>query len=99
MVTDGIAAGAIVDDNIVAIAHIYAETNLHADIGVSTLEAWRKKGFATAAASLVAQEIQARGKVPAWSCGEDNFASLRVAEKLGFTEVGRRTYVIPISPE
>ena len=99
MVTDGIAAGAVVDGDIVAIAHTYAETDLHADIGVSTLEAWREKGFSTAAASLVAQEIQARGKVPAWSCGEDNFASLRVAEKLGFTEIGRRTYVIPISPE
>ena len=99
MVTDGIAAGAIVDNNIVAIAHTYAETDLHADIGVSTLEQWREKGFATAAASLVAQEIQARGKVPVWSCGEDNIASLRVAQKLGFTEVGRRTYVIPISPE
>ena len=99
MVTEGIAAGAVVDGNIVAIAHTYAETNLHADIGVSTLEAWRERGFSTAAASLVVQEIQARGKVPAWSCGEDNFASLRVAEKLGFTEVGRRTYVISISPE
>ena len=97
MLTEGIAAGAVVDDDIVAIAHTYAETNLHADIGVSTLEAWREKGLSTAAASLVAQEIQARGKVPAWSCGEDNLASLRVAEKLGFTEVGRRTYVIPIS--
>ena len=96
MITDGIAAGAVVDGNIAAIAHTYAETDLHADIGVSTLEAWRKKGFSTAAASLVAQEIQAKGKVPAWSCGEDNAASLRVAEKLGFTEVGRRTYVIPI---
>ena len=98
MVTDGIAAGAIVDNNIVAIAHTYAENNLHADIGVSTIEAWREKGFATAAASRVAQEIQVRGKVPVWSCGEDNLASLRVAQKLGFTEVGRRTYVIPISP-
>ena len=95
MLTEGIAAGAVVDGDIVAIAHTYAETDLHADIGVSTLEQWREKGFATAAASLVAEEIQARGKVPAWSCGEDNFASLRVAEKLGFTEVGRRTYVIP----
>ena len=99
MLTEGIAAGAVVDGNIVAVAHTYAETKLHADIGVSTLEAWREKGFATAAASLVAQEIQARGKVPAWSCGEDNFASLRVAQKLGFTEVARRTYVIPASPE
>ena len=99
MVTDGTAAGAIVDNNIVAIAHTYAENNLHADIGVSTIETWREKGFATAAASLVAQEIQASGKVPVWSCGEDNIASLRVAEKLGFTEVDRRTYVIPTSPE
>ena len=97
MLTDGIAAGAFVDNNIVAIAHTYAETDLHADIGVSTIEAWREKGFSTAAASLVAQEIQARGKVPAWSCGEDNTASLRVAQKLGFTEIGRRTYVIPVS--
>lgn len=95
MVTDGIAAGAVVDGSIVAIAHTYAETDLHADIGVSTLELWREKGFSTAAAFFVAQEIQARGKVPAWSCGEDNFASLRVAQKLGFTEVDRRTYVIP----
>lgn len=97
MVTEGIAAGAIVDGNIVAIAHTYAETNLHADIGGSTVETWRKNGFATAAASLVAQEIQAKGKVPVWSCGEDNIASLRVAQKLGFTEVNRRTYVIPVS--
>jgi GNAT superfamily N-acetyltransferase len=97
MLTNGIAVGAVVDGNIVAIAHTYAETGLHADIGVSTVEQWRGKGFATAAASLVAREIQAKGKVPAWSCGEDNTASLRVAQKLGFTEVGRRTYVIPIS--
>ena len=99
MLTEGIAAGAVVEGNIVAIAHTYAETDLHADIGVSTVEEWRENGFATAAASLVAQEIQAKGKVPAWSCGEDNAASLRVAQKLGFTEVGRRTYVIPISSE
>ena len=99
MVTEGIAAGAVVDNKIVAIAHTYAETDLHADIGVSTVERWREKGFATAAASLVAEGIQAKGKVPAWSCGEDNIASLSVAEKLGFTEIGRRTYVIPISPE
>ncbi len=99
MITEGIVAGAVVDGNIVAIAHIYAETNLHADIGVSTVETWRENGFATAAASLVAREIQAMGKVPVWSCGEANIASRRVAQKLGFTEVGRRTYVIPMSSE
>jgi len=35
--------------------------------------------------------------VPVWSTGEDNVASLRVARKLGFEEVGRRTYVILIA--
>lgn len=97
MLTDGVAAGAVVEGRIVAIAHTYAETERHADIGVSTLEPWRGRGFATAAASLAAQKIQARGKTPVWSCGADNAASLRVAQKLGFEEVDQRTYVIPAS--
>ncbi len=95
MVTAGIAAGAIVAGELVALAHVYAETRLHVDIGVSTLAEWREKGFATAAAALVAKRVQEQGKVPVWSCGEDNAASRRVAEKLGFTEVARRMYVIP----
>ncbi len=95
MLTDGVAAGAVVEGRLVAIAHTYAETERHADIGVSTLEPWRGRGFATAAASLAAQEIQARGKTPVWSCGADNAASLRVAQKLGFEKVDERTYAIP----
>ncbi len=97
MLTVGIAAGAIVGSELVAIAHVYAETRLHADIGVSTLPEWRGNGFATAAAALVAERVQAKGKVPVWSCGEDNAASHHVAKKLGFTEVARRMYVIPYS--
>lgn len=96
MLTDGIVAGAIVDGNIVSIAHTYAETDRYTDIGVYTIEQFRGKGFASAAASLVSKEIQAKGKIPVWSCGEDNYASLRVARKIGFTEVARRTYVIPV---
>ncbi len=98
-IISGIAACAVIDDAIVSIAHTYAETALHTDIGAATLEKWRGNGFATAAASLVAEEIQEKGKVPVWSCGADNVASLRVAEKLGFTEVGRRVYVIPTPAE
>ena len=78
-----------------AIAFTSARTARHADIGVATLEPWRGRGFATAAASLVAGAIQADGQTPVWSTGEGNLASLRVAAKIGFVEVGRRTYVIP----
>ena len=71
-----------------------ALTLLHADIGVATLEGWCGRNFASAAAALVAQQVQATGRTPVWSTGEDNLASQRVAQKLGFAEVGRRTYAI-----
>lgn len=96
MLTEGIVVGAIVDGNLASIAHTYAETNRYTDIGVYTIEQFRGKGFATAAGSLVCKEIQAKGKVPVWSCGEDNYPSLKVAQKIGFTEVDRRTYVIRV---
>ncbi|MGD8238691.1 MAG: GNAT family N-acetyltransferase [Armatimonadota bacterium] len=95
LLSDGVVACGIVDGKIVAIAQTYALTERHVDIGVSTLEPWRKRGFATAAASVVARRVQEGGRTPVWSTGEDNYASLRVAEKLGFVEVGRRTYLIP----
>ena len=95
MLTRGIAACAIVSGRIAAIAHTSAQTDRYADIGVFTAAEWRGRGFSTTAASIVAQRIQDSGQIPAWSAGEDNFASLRVAQKLGFVEVGRRTYVIP----
>ena len=66
-------------------------------VGVRTddREGWRGRGFATAAACLVSQAVQAVGLTPVWSTGEDNYASQRIAEKLGFTQIVRRTYVIP----
>lgn len=94
LLADGIVTAAVVDGTVVAIAHTSAITDLHADIGVSTLSAYRGRGYATAAAALVAREIQAIGRVPVWSCGETNHASLRVAAKLGFEPVLRRVYLI-----
>jgi hypothetical protein len=95
LLAEGIAAAALVDGAVVALAFTSARAAAHADIGVATLEPWRGRGLATAAASLVAARIQADGQTPVWSTGEDNLASLRVAEKIGFVAVGRRTYVIP----
>ena len=91
-------AGAIVEGRLVAIAHTSAITQKHADIGVYTVEAHRRQGLSTACAGLVAAAVQETGRTPTWSTGEDNWASLRVAEKLGLREVGRRVYVIPGRP-
>lgn len=99
LLEEGFVACAIVADEVVAIAHTSARTDRYADIGVFTMEKWRCRGFVTAAASIVAERVQEAGQKPTWSTGEDNFASLRVAQKLGFTEVSRRTYIIKVKDE
>jgi len=94
LLAEGVVAGAVVEGRVVAIAHTSGHSRRHADIGVFTHPDWRGRGLATAAAALVARQVQAAGQTLVWSAGEDNVASLRVAHKLGFAEVSRRTYVI-----
>lgn len=94
LLREGVVACAIVDDQVVATALTTACSERYADIGVYTDEAHRGRGYATAAASVVAGQVQRAGLIPTWGAGEHNAASLRVAQKLGFREVSRRTYVI-----
>ena len=93
LLTDGFAAGAVVEGRLVGLAHTNALTARYADIGIATDRAWRRRGYASAAASIVARRIQEMGLVPVWSTGEDNEASLRIAARLGFEEVSRRVYL------
>ena len=93
LLSDGFAAGPIIEGRLVGLAHTNAVTTRYADIGVATRKEYRRRGFASAAGSTVARRIQERGLVPVWSAGEDNRASLRVAARLGFVEVSRRVYL------
>jgi len=92
--TEGLVAGAIVEDKVVATCFVAAHGQRYVDIGVYALENYRRRGLATAAASLVARSVQSKGLIPVWSCGSHNVPSLKLARKLGFVEVSRRTYVI-----
>jgi hypothetical protein len=96
MLAEGIVAGAVDGERLVAIANTGAITDRYADVGVATLEPYRKQGISTAAAYLVCRAVQETGRTPVWSCGEDNWASRRVAEKVGFKRMGQRVYIIPI---
>lgn len=91
-----IVAAAVIEGEIVSLAHTFAWSPMYVDIGVTTHEQYRGSGMATAAAAIVASEVQKRGKVPVWSTGADNLASMRVAQKLGFRETSRRLYLIPV---
>lgn len=94
LLRDGLAAAALVEGHIVAIAHTSARSRDYAELGVGTLGPWRNRGLSSAAAAFVADKVREAGQVPVWSTSEDNAASLRVAEKLGFTREGRMTAVI-----
>jgi hypothetical protein len=93
LLREGIIAGAINFGRLVATAHTSTMSELYADIGVITLEQYRRQGISMAAATLVCRGVEACGRTPVWNCREDNWASLRVAKKLGFTPIGRRINV------
>lgn len=95
---EGVVAYAIVDGDVVTIVYTSAITERHADISVMTLEPWRGRVFATSAASLVAEQVQRVGLVPVWTTTDDDFASIRIAEKFGFAETSRRT-IISVAPQ
>jgi RimJ/RimL family protein N-acetyltransferase len=90
----GLAAGAIVEGKVVATCFVAARAQRYVDIGVYVLEDHRQRGLATAAASCVKRSVQSDGLIPVWSCGSHNLPSLKLARKLGFVEVSRRTYII-----
>lgn len=92
---NGIAAGAVIDDRLVAIASSIAMTQRFAEVGVVTLPDFRNRGLSTASAVLLCQLLQGHGMTPVWGTGEDNHPSRRVAVMIGFTETERRSYVIP----
>ncbi len=94
LLREGFAAGAIIDGQVVSICHTSARSRYYANVGVHTLEAWRRRGFAAAAATIVTRRILEAGQTPVWSAGETNVASMQAALKLGFVEVSRRAYVI-----
>ncbi len=98
VLTEGCAAGAVVDGRLVSLVQTSALGERFADIGAVTGAAFRGRGYATSAGAIVCRWVRESGRTPVWSCGEDNLASLRVAEKLGFREVARRVYLIPERP-
>ncbi|MEM1451155.1 MAG: GNAT family N-acetyltransferase [Planctomycetota bacterium] len=73
---------------VAALAHAFAETETLWDVSIGTGPAFRRQGFATAAsADLVLRQLD-RGLRPVWMTAESNGASLALATRLGFTQVG-----------
>jgi RimJ/RimL family protein N-acetyltransferase len=97
LASSGYAWGTFVDGRLVSVACTFFVGERYEEIGVVTEPEFRGLGLSVACAGALCEEIQARGRRPSWSTSPDNTASLRVAEKLGFSVRRRdRLYVIGI---
>jgi hypothetical protein len=93
LLAEGLAAGAVSNGALMAVAFTAALGERYVDVGVVTQESQRGQGLARSTAALVCAAIQAGGRTPVWGTSAENPASQRVAAKLGFREVAQRVYL------
>jgi hypothetical protein len=65
------------------------------DISIETLEAYRRQGHAGRAVRAMTRHMWETGRSPVWGATDGNIASLALARRLGFQEVGRLCVFTP----
>jgi GNAT superfamily N-acetyltransferase len=90
-------AAAWVRNEPVAFCYAGWETESHWDVSIDTLERYRRRGCATAAATCLIRRFAQAGKTAVWGATESNVASTRLARTLGFVEVDRLVLWHPAS--
>jgi RimJ/RimL family protein N-acetyltransferase len=88
-------ASAFADDRPVSFCYSGWETESHWDVSIDTLDAYRRRGFGTAACLCLIRHFAVRGKTAVWGALESNPASTSLAFKLGFTPVDRLLVAYP----
>lgn len=80
-------AATFVDKQPVSFCYVASETESLWDISIDTLSGSRRKGYAALCVAHMIRHMQAQGKQPVWQAVEENPASWRLAQKLGFVPV------------
>jgi RimJ/RimL family protein N-acetyltransferase len=80
----GMAWGAFVDGRLASVALTFFVGERYEELGVVTEPAFRGRGLSAACAGQLSKDIRARGRIASWTTSDDNTASRRVAEKIGF---------------
>ncbi len=89
--------GAFSGEGLVSVACTFFLGERFEELGVATEPEFRGLGLNAACAARLCEDIRARGRTPSWTTSPENAASVRVAEKLGFTFVrDDHLYVIGI---
>lgn len=64
-------------------------TESYWDVGIETVEQYRRRGYARVCFEVLERFMAGRGKRPVWSAHERNQASLAMARRLDFSPVNR----------
>jgi GNAT superfamily N-acetyltransferase len=83
----GPIAAVRVDGRPVSFSYAGSRTETLWDVSIDTLEPHRRKGYAALCVTHLIRHMHAQGKQPVWQALEDNPASWRLAEKLGFAPI------------
>ncbi len=85
----------LVEDHVPVAGSGYVEwAGLLAHVGVLTAPAARGCGRGLLAAAAATNDALASGLVPQWRCRADNAPSRRLAQRLGYVELGTQTTVV-----
>jgi ribosomal protein S18 acetylase RimI-like enzyme len=81
------------NNHVVASANINWQTSTFADISVSTESDQRRQGWGRSVAAALCQQILDSGRTPLYSVDESNQPSLKLAESVGFIDLGIRKHL------
>jgi GNAT superfamily N-acetyltransferase len=82
-----VIAATFVDRQPVSFCYAGAITESLWDISIDTLPEYRRKGYAALCVTHMIYYMEGQGKQPVWQAVEENPASYRLAQKLGFMAV------------
>ena len=81
---DGLGTVAVVEETIACWCTGEYRSRHQVGLGITTAEPYRRRGIATATAAHAVTQALAQGLRPFWECTEQNLASQRLAETVGF---------------
>lgn len=84
--------GVIADGQLVCVAHSSRRTVAACELGINTVPAARRQGYATAATFAWTRAIQQEGLTPIYSAFAHNVASLRLAATARYVQVSASVY-------
>lgn len=80
-------------DKLASVCYTASVSDFKAEVDICTAEEHRNKGLASQVLSAFVQHSLKHNIVPNWDCFADNTASLKTAQRLGFTETFRYSFL------